>query len=127
MLRSLGVSPKCIWVACSTAHCFNYINYNNKFRLLEPQSGGVKAKFNSKAYEWKNDKGAPLYGVKAVVNDYVGGYTLSELLSRNTPPEPYIINYPGKDGTPDPANKCPESYSIWEGEGDQTYFDDVCP
>ena len=120
LLRAFGVNNKCVYVACSRIHCWDIINVNSKFRILEPQVGSLRSQFNSKAYDFVS-QGYVAYAVDNVFNDYVGRYFEVD----NARPADYTLNYPGRNGMPDSANKCPQ-YTTWPGQGDKTYFEDIC-
>ena len=123
LLRAMGVSPKCAYVACSRNHCWNILNIGSRFRIVEPQINSIGSEFNSKSYEWKDPQGNPNYATDNVFNDKVGIF----YIVNDANPETYTLNYPSTSGLPDSSKKCPASYSIWKGEGDQTYFEDKCP
>ena len=122
LIRALGVSDKCVYVACSKSHCFNILNINSKFRIVEPQQNSLKAQFNSFSYDWVDDQGNPNYASTNLFNDHVGKYYIVD----DSAPAPYTFNYPGTNGLPDPARPC-KSYASWKGEGDKSYFEDICP
>lgn len=121
LIRAMGVSPKCAYVACSRNHCFNVLNIGSKFRIVEPQNNNIKSAFHSSSYEWVDSSGRPNYGVDNVFNDEVGVYY--EINNAN--PATYTANYPGTTGLPDSSKKCP-SFTQWSGGGDRTYYEDVC-
>lgn len=123
LVRAMGVSPKCAYASCSSgkgAHCWNIFNIAGKFRLVEPQSGSIFAKFDSNAYNWKIE-GDSVYSSTGVYNDELGRF----FSTNNADPAQYTLNYPGPNGLPNPAKKC-LSYAVWKGEGDKTYFTDIC-
>ena len=122
LLRAMGVSPKCAYVACSVTHCWNVLNVGSRFRIVEPQKNSIGSEFNSKSYEWKDAQGRNVYAATQVINDEVGRPYSSE-----AHPQTYTLNYPAKTGLPDSSKKCPVSYTTWAGQGDQTYFEDKCP
>lgn len=120
LVRAMGVSPKCAYVSCALTHCWNVLNIAGKFRLVEPQSGSIYSKFSSDAYNWKNKFGNAVYASFEVHNDEVGRH-----FTNSADPAKYTLNYPGSSGLPNPAKKCPD-YAAWNGEGDNTYFTEIC-
>ena len=121
LIRAMGVSPKCAYTACSRNHCYNVLNINSKFRIVEPQNNNIQSAFHSKSYEWVDSSGRPNYGVDNIFNDEVGVFY--EINNAN--PATYTTNYPGTSGLPDSGNKCPP-FAQWSGGGDRTYYEDVC-
>lgn len=122
LIRAMGISPKCAYVACSYIHCWNILNIGGKFRIVEPQESNLRSQSNSKAYEWTS-QGYTVYAANNLFNDEIGRFAVPNDAS----PQTYTLNYPGISGLPDTGNKCPASYSSWASQGDKTYFEDICP
>lgn len=123
LLRTLGVSDKCVYVATARTHAFNILNINNKFRIVEPQSKGITSNFDSKALEWLTDKSPiePVLKPLEIVNDHIGQFFAWFYKSnQHARPESYTFNYPGTDGLPDSSNRCTQ------GDVYTSYFTDVC-
>ncbi|RLE58743.1 MAG: hypothetical protein DRJ35_07265, partial [Thermoprotei archaeon] len=82
LLRSLGVSSRCVFSAEQLGHAFNIVNYKSKYRILEPQFGAIMTDDYYPTNIW-NDK----IGAAAV---YVG--------EGKVRPYEYTLNYPGCEG-----------------------------
>jgi len=108
LLRSLGVSPECVWSSHSSNHAYNIFVYQNKFRLIEPQNSKINSKFRSSRYSSK-------YATVGLFNDKFGSYAGRDG-SAIINPARYTHNYPTTPGT------CPSG-----GWTDKTYYEDVCP
>ena len=78
LLRSLGVSHKCIFNAEQPGHSFNIVHYEGKYRILEPQSNCI---------------GPEDYSPYNIWNDKVGAYASSDFTK--VWPWEYSMNYPG--------------------------------
>ncbi|MFP3879334.1 MAG: FG-GAP repeat domain-containing protein [Dehalococcoidia bacterium] len=70
LLRSLGVSHKCIFIATQPGHAFNIVNYHSKHRILEPQNSAI---------------GCEDYVPELILNDKIDWVS----------PWQYTMNYPG--------------------------------
>jgi hypothetical protein len=74
LLRSLGLSHECIFIATQPGHAFNIVNYQSKYLVLEPQSTASS-----------DDIGCEGYGPEFVLNDKIDWAR----------PWQYTMNYPG--------------------------------
>lgn len=74
LLRSLGVSHRCIFIATQPGHGFNIVNYHSKYLILEPQSTATS-----------DDIGCEGYGPEFILNDNIDWAR----------PWQYTMNYPG--------------------------------
>jgi hypothetical protein len=108
LLRSLGVSPECIynadsdWCQGSSLHAFNIVRYNGAYRIMDYGLLG-----NYFVQRWD------CHHTLNVWNDYFGAQNY----------EPHITNMPSLKTYNYPAGyPCPLS-----GWTDQTYYKDVCP
>ena len=81
LLRSLGVSHRCVFTAEEPGHSFNVVYYQGKFRVLEPQGG---------------DPGRKYYGVENIWNDKLGAFACCDF--EKVKPWEYTMNYPGCEG-----------------------------
>ncbi len=87
LLRSLGVSHKCAFNAEQPGHGFNIVYYEGKYRVIEPQSGGI-----IRSGSMIGDK---LYGPDNIWNDKIGAFAASDF--DKVKPWQYTMNYPGCD------------------------------
>lgn len=78
LLRSLGVSYRCIFSAEQPGHSFNIVYYKGRYRVLEPQA---------------NDKHCKYYGPYNLWNDKIGSFACSDF--DEVRPWEYTMNYPG--------------------------------
>ena len=83
LLRSLGVSHRCVFSAEEPGHSFNVVYYKGKFRVLEPQVAEIGRKY---------------YGVENIWNDKIGAFACSEDSLDKVKPWEYTYNYPGCEG-----------------------------
>ena len=101
LLRALSVSSRCVYIAESTNHTFNIIDYLEAYRIVD--KGNLGDYFYTATYNQN-------YAVKNIWNDYLG-----KTSTNNIHPSQYTYNYP--DGP-----LCPTG-----GWTDQTYYIDGCP
>jgi len=78
LLRSLGVSHRCIFCAEQPGHSFNIVYYKGKYRVLEPQLNDIRRKYHSPHNLW---------------NDKIGAFACTDF--HKVKPWEYTMNYPG--------------------------------
>ena len=79
LLRSLGVSHRCIFCAEEPGHSFNIVYYKGKYRVLEPQL--------------MNAIGRKYYSPHNLWNDEIGAFVCTNF--DKVKPWEYAMNYPG--------------------------------
>ena len=89
LLRSLGVSYRCIFNAEGPGHGYNVVNYQNKYRILEPQS-------TSRSSDIGIEERTGMYNLYNLWNDRVGAFVSSDF--PKVWPWEYTMNYPGCEG-----------------------------
>lgn len=78
LLRSLGVSHRCIFNAEQPGHAFNIVYYKGKYRVLEPQVAEI---------------GCEYYGPDNLWNDKIGAFACTDF--PKVLPWQYAMNYAG--------------------------------
>ena len=58
LLRSLGVSHRCIFNAEQPGHAFNIVYYKGKYRVLEPQGAAIGCEYYAPDNLWNDKMGA---------------------------------------------------------------------
>ena len=106
LLRSLGVSWKCVFSAKGQhSHTYNIILYKNAYRILD--WAPLHEHFHSNTHDYY--QGAD-HDTTTIWNDHIGNH-----ITGSVHPSEYAYNYP--NGT-----RCPE-----EGWTVYTYYSDICP
>lgn len=116
LTRAMGVNSKCVYSATTarlslgeTRHAYNVINYNGKFRIIEPQA---KERFSFDAMSWTNEEGTPFYLTGAILNDKYsdwGATRSTNLGSVGADTKERVMNYLEEDGLPDRDKECDSS------------------
>lgn len=111
LARSMGVNSKCVYSASGlldVGHVYNVINYQGKWRILEPQQNSLTENLYSNSLSW-NKSNMPYYFVDAVFNDksnnYVDIYNKTAIENADITMG-LIQNNMGANGYPNSSDKC---------------------
>lgn len=130
LVRAMGVDSRCVYSAGGLNHAANVINYNGKYRIVEPQSGllPITSNFLSSSLSWSKDYGAelgwgviPNYLIIDALNDKDPVFSATSVISGgyssvlNTDLKDKVLNYPyGKTMMPAISTNCKKSFT-WKG------------
>lgn len=162
LARAVGIHSSCVYDAemaflrplgrtDASFHAYNVIAYNGAYRVVEPQSGDLSAKFASGALSWTNADGVPHYLTGGVRNDKVSlgqprilsvsggdysGASLASVRGLNPSVGEKIDNYQSVSGVPSTSTRCASIANVTHGQPFRTQiggwdpvrlFADVCP
>lgn len=144
LVRAMGVNSKCVYSAVTAnipgnteLHAYNIVNYEGRYRIIEPQNFQITLAFSSKMLDWTSEQGVPYYLVGNLANDHFGDYASykDSALLTGSQTKDRIFNYLGFTGLPNVTQQCITSrytnYSSLRaqqgGWDPASLFEDVCP